>query len=104
MIESRGLQHLPDSRIAPVVRNHLRPDLDLEVIVATSERSRDSEVFVPVQQYHVLLQLLEGLIEGCFIVFTLTFTKADCATAVSNEDKYTAMVHSIQSCHVTDTI
>ena len=48
VIESCGLQHLPNRRITPVVGNHLRPDLDLEVIVASSERSWNSEVFVPV--------------------------------------------------------
>ena len=104
MVEASGLKHLPDRRITPVVRFLLRPDADIEIVVASIQMSGHCPVCIPVKQYHILLELLEGLIKSLLIVFAFTLAIADGASTISNEDEYTTMVNSIQPCHIADTI
>lgn len=104
MLEACRLKHLPDHRIAPVVWPSLRPNANLEVIMPTFQHSWDSPPLVPVQAYHVLLQLPEGIVEGHFVIGSLAFAKADYAFAVADENEDTPLVDSIQSGYIRHTV
>ena len=104
MIESGGLEHLPDSRVAPVVWHGLGPDIDVEIIVSSFQVGWHSPVGVPIKADHVLLQFLEGLVKGSFVILALALAKTDLAPAVSDEDEDTSVIDSIQTGHIGDTV
>ena len=64
VIEARGDEHLPDGGVTPIVRYTLRPNADVEIVMATLQVGWHGNMLIPVEADHVLLQLLECLIES----------------------------------------
>jgi len=95
MIEATGDEHLPDSRVTPVVGNTLGPDADIEIVVAPLQGRWNSPVFVPVQAHHVLLKLLEGLVKSLLVVLAFTLAEGDETAFIPNENENTPMVHTV---------
>ena len=77
VIETGKLEHLPYSRVTPVIWFALRPNANVEVVVATFENAGHRPLTIPIEANHVLSQILEGLIESFLVVFGLTFAEAD---------------------------
>ena len=68
MKESRVNQKLPNRGVAPEIRNLLRPDLDPEVVMTTTQH-RWSRVKQRLRYaYHILSKLFESLIESHFVL------------------------------------
>ena len=86
MIEACTGQHLPNRRVAPIVMLCLRPYADVKIIVTTLEVRGNCEVGVPIETNHVLLQLLEGSLEGLLVVFTLALAETDHTAPVADVD------------------
>ena len=104
VLEAGSYEHLPDSGVSPVVSIWLGPNLDVKVVVVAFEHSRDCPVLVPVKANHVLSHLLESLVEGSFIVLSLTLSIGDHASTIAAEDEHTTVVHSIQLGHIGHTV
>ena len=77
VIETGKLEHLPYSRVTPVIWLALRPNANVEVVVATFENAGHRPLTIPIEANHVLSQILEGLIESFLVVFGLAFAEAD---------------------------
>ena len=104
MIETSEGEHLPYSRVTPVIWLALRPNAYVEVVVATFEHGGHRPLTIPVEAYHVLSQFLKGLIEGLLVVFGLALAEADESSFIADIEKDASMIDSIKSGHISDTI
>ena len=104
MEEARVFQHLPNGRVTPIVRNLLRVDLNLEVVVTTSEHAGTREHLVDVEAEHVSAGVLERILESLLVFFGLTLAVGDHASTVANEDEHTALVRSIERGDIRDRV
>ena len=104
VIEACSHEHLPDCGVTPIVGCRLRPNADVEVVMTALQVSWRSVVLVPVEADHVLLQLLECLIESLLVVLALAFTVGDETTSISDEKENTTMVNTVQTRHVSHTV
>lgn len=104
VLEASSYEHFPDSWVSPVVGVGLRPNLNVEIVVMAFQHRGHGPVLVPVQTHHVLSHLLECLIEGTLIVFTLALSVRDLASAVAAEDKDTPVVDSVELGDVRHTV
>ena len=86
VIHACEFEHLPDLWVAPVVWLALRPNADFEVVVTAFEYSWHCLKVIPVQNHHVRLQLLEGIIEGALVVCSLALAKANHSSLVADKD------------------
>ena len=104
MIETGKLEHLPYRRVTPVIWLALRPNADVEVVVATFENAGHRPLAIPIEANHVLSQILEGLIESFLVVFGLALAVADDPSAIADEEKDASVIDSIKSGHISHTI
>ena len=104
VLEACGLKHLPDHWVTPIVWYFLRPNAYLEVIVSTFKHGWHSPPPVPVQAYHVLLELPESIIEGHFVVSSLTFAVTDYSFPIADEYEDAPLVDSIQPGYIRHTV
>ena len=95
MVETRADQHFPDCWIAPVVKFGLRPDAYVKVVVSAIQVGWHGKVRVPLQTHHIFPQLLKGRIKSLLIIFALSFTVTNHATAVANVNQNTSVVDSV---------
>ena len=72
--------------------------------MAALEVNRSSPVSIPVQAHHVLPKLFECLIKGLLVVLSLSFSIANQALAVSDENQNTPVVNSIQRGYISNRV
>ena len=104
MSKTGSLEHFPDGGVAPVVRTCLRPDAEVEIVMAALQMTRRRPVLVPVKAYHILPKLLESLVEGLLVVFTFTLAIADQSASIADENEHTPLVNTIKRRHICDRI
>ena len=104
MIETGEGEHLPYSRVTPVIWLALRPNAYVEVVMAAFEHRGHRPLTIPVKTNHVLSKFLKGLFKGFLVVFGFTFTKADEPSSISDIKKDASLVDSIKSGHISHTI
>jgi tRNA G46 methylase TrmB len=61
--------------VSPEVRLGLGVDPNLEIVVAALKHFRATHILISVDADQVLTQFLESLIEGIFVVFSLTLAE-----------------------------
>jgi len=83
--ESGMQKHFPDMRVAPIVWACLRKDFDFEVVVATFEYFRDSEVLIERNANQILPKFLKSLIECIFVILAFSLAEADKTITVTAE-------------------
>ena len=100
---SKG-EHLPYSRVTPVIWLALRPNAYIEVVMAAFEHRGHRPLTIPVKTNHILSKFLKGLFKGSLVVFGFTLTKADEPSFISDIKKDASFVDSIKSGHISHTI
>ena len=98
--DARVKQHLPNVRIPPIVRSHLRVQLNPKIVMSSIQHPRHRVLTVPTQTNHVLSQLLERLIESVFVVVRLTIAVGDHTLQFAYEKQNTTLVDSVETCHI----
>ena len=104
VVEARREQHLPNLRVAPIVRILLGEYADPEIIVSTLKHGRNGPPMVPIEHDHVLFELLEGIIERHLVIASLAFSKADHTLSIADKDENTPLVNSVQSRYIGHTV
>ena len=102
--EARREQHLPNLRVAPVVRILLRENADPEIVVSTLKHGGNGPPVVPIEHDHVLFELLKGIIERHLVIACLAFSKADHSLSIADKDENTPLVNSVQSRYISHTV
>lgn len=94
--ESCGFEHLPDRRVAPIVWDCLREDLDFEVVVSASEHSWRGEGLVDVHADHVLSRLFESVVECLLVLFRFTLAIRNDSISVAHKDQDTSRIGPVE--------
>ena len=86
MKESCVLKHLPNSWVSPIIWNILRKYFYLEIIVPSLEKSWTCINFFNIETNKVLSSLFKSIVEGLFVLFSLSFTIRNETITISHKD------------------
>ena len=104
MVKPCVSQHFPYDRVTPIVRGHLRVDLDSIVVMSCLKDLGHGQQLVHGDADEVLPELLERDLEGSLVIFTLAHSVADDAVSVADKEQDSAGIYTIQSSNISDRI
>lgn len=97
-------EHLPDNGMTPIVRLILRVDGDTEIVVFSFKDLGHGHKLVKRDTHEIGTELLEGGFKGSLVIFTLAHGIGDHTVTVSDKQKDSSSVNTIESCNICDRI
>lgn len=98
------LKHLPDCWISPIVWFSLRKNFNLKIIVSSLKKSWRCHDIFNINHNHVLSCFLKRIIKSLFIFSSLPFSVRNKSSSISNEDKNSALIGSVERSNIGDRI